>query len=245
MKRSLTFAAAALLLATGCGQTHADSGAKTHPSTSGTPAVDSVGKCAETDPVIKQAPVVGRADLDGDGSSEDVRRTVLDANDCPDYLFARVGDRLVGAPLGQTSAPPDGLGTVKVPGRDSELLVVRATHPRGGFETHLFGYADGMLTEVRDGNGNPVVPFVATDTRGGYVSATCGDNAIVVRQAVTHTPPGVAFAWDIRETTYRLDGTTATRAGRHEIKDNVLPQALTKSYPALVHRQMFKTGCAG
>ncbi len=244
MKHSMTLAAAALLLATGCGQARPGSG-DAHASTGGSPAVGSVGKCAATDPVITTAPVVARADLDGDGSPEDVRSTGRETKDCPDYLFARVGGRVAGVPLVGVDAARPHFSTMKIPGRDSEIVVVRATHPRGGFATHLFGYANGDLAEVRDVNHNPLVPFVATDTTGGYVSATCGDNAVVVRQAVTHTPPGVAFAWDIVETTYRLHGTTATRTGRHKTKDNVLPRVLRKSYPALVGREMFKTGCGG
>jgi hypothetical protein len=68
---------------------------------------------------------------------------------------------------------------------------------------------DDDLGEVT-ADGQPVVPFVATDTTGGYLSVTCADDALVCGQAVAHEPPGIVFAWDVRETRYAVDGLRAT-----------------------------------
>lgn len=241
MQLSATLALATVtLLASGCGQAKPSLGGE---ASSDAPAADSIGTCAATDPVIAKAPVVVRADVDGDGAAEDVRMTLLDATHCPNYLFTKIGSHLVGVNLHHASFTGQDLRAVSIPSRQGQLVVARATHPRGGFQTHLYAYADKKLAEVTAPGGDLPIPFVATDTTGGYVSASCTSNGFVVRQAVVHEPPGIVFAWDIRETAYQLDGTTAKPSGTKEIKDNVLDKFLREDYGALVRREMFTTGC--
>jgi hypothetical protein len=238
MKRTLTLGIpAVVLLASACGQSSGTSQAAS-PAT-GT----AIGSCSATDAEVTGAPVVTRADLDGDGAAEDVRLTGSDAKGCAGYLVATVRGRMLGVPLGKVSPAQGGYSTVSVPGRHGQLLVVRETHPRGGFQNHLYGYAGSTIGEVLTKEGSPVLPFVTTDTKGGYLSVTCADNGLVVQQAVPHSPPGVAFAWDVEQKSYTLDGLVATLGDSREVKDNVLDADLEKDYPALVRREAFRTGC--
>jgi hypothetical protein len=62
---------------------------------------------------------------------------------------------------------------------------------------------------------------------------------------VAHQPSGVAFAWDIRQTSYSLDGAAVTPAATKEIADNVLPAQLDAKYPDLVRHTAFKSCRAG
>jgi hypothetical protein len=115
-------------------------------------------------------------------------------------------------------------------------------HARGGFQERLYGWDGRTFAEVTTA-GQPVVPFVATDTKGGYVSVSCADGALVVQEAVAHTPPGIVFAWDVKETSYALSGNTATPGATRKTADNVLDKALGSRFPQLTERRMFR-GCA-
>jgi hypothetical protein len=88
-------------------------------------------------------------------------------------------------------------------------------------------------------DGNPLVPFVATDVQEHPFNIDCGDGGLVFTEAVAHEPPGVVAAWDIRETTYAVDGTTVTPGRTKEIADNVLPDQLRPKYPELVEHAAF------
>ncbi|MDQ6641423.1 MAG: hypothetical protein M3Y66_02895 [Actinomycetota bacterium] len=237
MKRRTTLAMASLaLLASGCGQ-QAGTSSPTNA------AADKVGSCAPGDAgVVHALPVYATLDLDHDGVGNTLMVTRPDST-CPNVMFSKVAGHVTSVDLGSVQLTLDSARRVIVPGHPGDLVAIREVHPRGGFQLHLYGYAGGKLAEVTTPDGAPPMPFVATDTKGGYLSASCIDHGFVLRQAVTHRPPGVVFAWDIKEASYRLDGTTAKPGGVKEIKNNVLDQELAKTYPALVKRQMFVTGC--
>jgi hypothetical protein len=239
MRLTTTLAVTAVaVLAAGCGQQDGSAASNaTH--------ADRIGSCATDASAVVHALTVHEAvDLDHDGVGNALMVTRPDST-CPNVMFSKVAGgyaplELKGVRLDLRSAQ-----RVVVPGRAGDLVAIREVHPRGGFQEHLYGYAGGRLAEVRTGSGDPPVPFVATDTKGGYVSTSCVRGGFVVRQAVTHKPPGVVFAWDVQETAYRLQGTTATAGGSEEIKDNVLDNELAGAFPDLVHRDMFTTGCGG
>jgi hypothetical protein len=181
-------------------------------------------------------------DLDHDGVGEAVKVT-RDESQCPGVMFTTVEGRLTSTKLRDPALDLRSGERVILPGRDGDLLAVRAVHPRGGFQVHLYGY-DGGLDEVKTDDGHPVVPFVATDTTGGYLSVRCDDDALVVREAVAHEPPGIVFAWDIRETAYTLDGNRATKGATEETADNVLDNRLGTKFPDVKKLQMFVKGCS-
>lgn len=239
MKRTTILAVAtAALLATGCGQQPAS------PPKADEPA-GKVGSCAtDSAGVVQALPIYEAVDLDHDGVGNPLMVTRKDST-CPNLLFSKVAHGYAWLDLKDLELDLKSAQRVIVPGRGGDLVAIREVHPRGGFQEHLYGYADAELAEVTTPEGDPPVPFVATDTKGGYLSTSCVDNGFVLRQAVAHKPSGIVFAWDIQETPYRLDGSTATPGATTEVKDNVLDQDLAKDYPELVQRELFTTGCTG
>ena len=117
-------------------------------------------------------------------------------------------------------------------------MVTRQDHPRGGFQTRVFAVAGDGLAQL-EVEGRPLVPFVATDVQEHPVSIDCGDNLVTVTEAVAHEPAGVMFAWDIKQTTYALQGVTVTKEPTTEIADNVLPAQLKQRYPELEKNAVF------
>lgn len=226
---------AAGMLASGCGQ---------QPSVPPSQAPDALAGCSPTESKAAarrahEVPV--EVDLDGDGSPDPVRLTRADAA-CPGVLFTTVQDRLYSTKTSEAGLELASAKRVGLPGREGDLLAVRAVHPRGGYQVQLYGF-DHTLGEVT-ADGQPVVPFVATDTTGGYVSVTCADDTLVVRQAVAHEPPGIVFAWDVRETPYAVDGLRATEGPTTEVANNVLDQQLGSRFPDVKQRRMFAKGCS-
>jgi hypothetical protein len=238
MKRTLLLSVVATtLLAAGC--------ARQQPESPPVAAPDRIGSCsvADTKPTMQSAkPIHASVDLDHDGVGDAVKVT-LPGSACPHLMFTRLGDgRVISLDLGTVDLS---LGTgrrVVVPKRDGDLLAVQQVHPRGGFQEHLYGWDGTAFAEVTAA-GQPVIPFVATDSKGGYVSVSCAGGALVVQEAVAHTPPGIVFAWDVRETSYPLHGNKATAGAARKTADNVLDERLGSMFPQLTKREMFR-GCA-
>ena len=236
----------ALAVLAGCGSGPADGAgsptsdsASTSASASPSAATASpaVGECAPDDAAVRDATTLVRADLDGDGRAEEVRVTAPDAARCPGTVFAVLDDGFLVAPAGEGPAVTSG-SAVRLPGTDADLLVTEQQHPRGGTQTRLYAATGGALAELQDPDGNPVVPFVATDTPPAPVSVTCTEDGIAVTEAVAHEPAGVMFTWDVRRTTYAVTGGRAERTGRDEIADNVLPGQLRGRFPELARAEV-------
>ncbi len=154
------------------------------------------------------AKTVAAVDLDGDGNQEKVRLTA-NGGECGSTLFAKVGDGYVSTTL--DSDGPDVTSGVRGRPRQRrrQLLVTRADHPRGGFQLRIYAAAPDQLEELEP-DGRALLPFVATDVQEHPWSIDCSDDGLVVTEAVAHEPPGVAAAWDIKQTTYAVDGGTVT-----------------------------------
>lgn len=239
--------ALALVLLAGCGSAEqgsrdaADKEQTSSPrsSPSGSPSA-SPSSCTQT---VK---TVAQADLDGDGTREQVQVGTGGGGTCPDNLSVagKVGDPYVGVDL-PTDEPPvrSGFG-VAVPGRKGELVVTRQDHPRGGFQLRVYAAGDGKLVEL-EVDGHSLVPFAALDVQEHPLSIDCTNGGVVITEAVAHEPPGVMFAWDIRRTPYVVDGTTVTAGTAKEIADNVLPGQLGAKYPDLVKYTAFKSCRSG
>jgi len=218
------------LLLAGCGDDGSDSTGSASPHESSSSSSWCRGE---------SAPVrLSSADLDGDGTVEDIDYAPP-GGDCPASLSSSVD--LVAAPKLDWTTPPTSadIQVVTVPGRPGQLVLLREQHPRGGFQAHLFGYADRKLEELTVG-GKPIFPFVATDALSTPLAATCTADGFAVTEARAHQPVGVAPAWDVHRTTYSVDGNTVTKASEGEVADNVLTEDLEAKYANLVNHALFE-----
>lgn len=234
MRRPAVALALALPLAlTGCGDRP------------GAPASAEDASSATPPACAKQSGSTGarlaKLDLDGDGAPDPVSYAAPTAG-CPAHLVVRVAGHVLSAPVsGDLAMSPTGAASVALPGRAGEVLLVKAEHPRGGFQAHLFGYADGRFAELR-ADGRPLFGFVATDAMSTPTAARCDGDGFALVQARAHEPIGVAAAWDVFRTAYSVDGNTVTKGETHEIADNVLDHELHRRYGDLVRYDFFR-GC--
>jgi hypothetical protein len=213
----------------GCG----DTGGATEPGAG--PSSSTPTACASRSAT---AAPLGELDLDGDGAVEPVSYANAVVG-CPAHLSATVSGHLLSAPVtGQLAFTAAGAAALAIPGRTGELLLVRAGHPRGGFQAHLFGFADGRFEEL-EMEGRPVFGFVATDAMSTPTAAHCVADGFDVTQARAHEPIGVVPAWDVFRTAYSVDGNTVTRGDTSEIADNVLDPQLQSRYGDLVSYDFF------
>ncbi|MET0998328.1 MAG: hypothetical protein ABWX73_06405 [Marmoricola sp.] len=234
--------ALALILLAGCGSA-ADPGsgdaAGSGPSESPTPSASVAAEpgCTPVEGAPRIAQVLASVDLDGDGTPDPVGLTGAE-DPCPGQLSAEIGDRDEFVALPADEPPVSAAFAVAIPGRTGEVLVTRQDHPRGGFQTRVFALAGDEFAQL-EVEGGPLVPFVATDVQEHPVSIDCGDNVITVTEAVAHEPPGVMAAWDVRQTTYAVQGVTVTKGPTREIADNVLPRQLKQQHPELEKNAVF------
>jgi hypothetical protein len=201
------------------------------------------GSSAVTPAACAKEPVstgarLGEVDLDGDRVPDPVSYASATA-ECPAHLVATIAGHALSAPVtGELAVSPTGAAAVAIPGRTGEALLVKAQHPRGGFQAHLFGYADGRFAELT-AEGRPLFDFVATDAMSTPTAARCDDGGFAVLQARAHEPIGVAPAWDVFRTAYSVDGNSVTKGATTEIADNVLDHELHRQYADLVGYDFF------
>jgi len=228
--------AVALLLVAGCGSEGASSEETAARSTEAAAAM--VGPCPADAPGVKAARTIATVDLDGDGRSDAIKLT-RSAGRCANVLFAKLAGGYVGKKLEGGQPPVSAAYGVEVPGHQGALLVTREDHPRGGFQLRLYAAGEGdELTEL-EVDGRSLVPFVALDVQEHPLSIDCTDAGVAITEAVAHEPHGVMFAWDIRRTSYAVEGSVATAGATREIADNVHPGQLAARYPELVKYSAF------
>jgi hypothetical protein len=229
---------AAVVLLAGCGSADDQgSGDKSPKDASGASAT--VGRCAATAPAVQVARTIATVDLDGDGTGEAVRLTAA-TGDCPNTVFAKLGSGFVTASANDGPPAVSGFG-VQIPGRTGQLLVTKSDHPRGGYQLRVYAAGTSGLTELQS-DGHPLVPFVATDVQEHPLSIDCGEGGLVLTEAVPHEPAGVAAAWDVKRTTYAVNGSSVQAGPTQEVADNVLPSELAATYPDLPKYAAF-TSC--
>ncbi len=221
------------LVVVGCGSS--DSSGKD--DSGKTAASEKVGQCPAGSLAVQQARTMATVDVDGDGRADAVRLTGAD-NDCPNVLFAKVAGGYLSAQLPVGAPLVTSVVGVDLEGRDGALVVTRQDHPRGGFQLRVFATGPDGLAELKS-EGQPLVPFVATDVREQPLSVDCQGARVVVTEATAHSPAGVVPAWDVRQTAYSIDGSEVTNADVKEIADNVLDKQLGKRYPALTKYAVF------
>lgn len=162
--------------------------------------------------------------------------------DCNNALYAEDGTKTYLLDLGDVVLSPEGAVAVTVPGRDGQVLAAREVHPRGGYQWHLYGVADGRLAEIL-ADGKPPIPFVATDTQPQPpMTIACKDPGLQVTQARAHEPAGVMFTWDLDRIDITISGNDAKVDGPKEIEDNVVPSIMARKHLDLVKQRMF-VGC--
>jgi hypothetical protein len=236
MKRVLVVVAALLVVA-GCGSAEQSGGGGGDSTGAGSDAQAgsrTVGGCSADSAEVTGAKTLATADLDGDGTAEAVKLTAV-TGECPSTLFAEMGESFISTTV--PAEPPVTSAYAVDPGTH-DLVVTKADHPRGGYQLRVYAGTRDELAEL-EVDGQPLLPFVATDVKEHPWSIDCGDGGLVFTEAVAHEPVGVAAAWDIKQTTYDVNGTTVTAGPTKEVADNVLPQDLGKKYPDLVRHAAF------
>ncbi|MFL6133580.1 MAG: hypothetical protein ACJ72A_12280 [Nocardioidaceae bacterium] len=224
----------AMLVVAGCG------------SDSGSDPAEATGyRGCTTGDVAGQGKVVAKADLDGADGPETVRLIGATDRRCGNSLVADVGGRLVGTDVSRLHLVPQGAKVVHLRGKAAADLVLlwSEPHPRGGSQPRLFGLRSaGGLTEVTL-DGQPVLPFVATDGGGSPMTATCTrSGGIAVWSAVAHEPPGIVLAWDVRRSTYDVRDGRAVAVGSSLVEEAAADPALRRSRPELFSGELFG-GC--
>jgi hypothetical protein len=231
MKRAALVAL--LLVGAGCGS--AKSGTGDAESTASTPS-STVVVCMGSG----AGRLLTKADVDGDGTSDQVRLKQA-SGACPPALVAAT--HAAHSPLAgdlSSGEPPVSTAFAVDPGSGSQLVVTRADHPRGGYQLRVYAAGTDKLVELTSG-GQPLLPFVATDVQEHPWSIDCSQDGLVFTEAVAHQPVGIVPAWDIEQTTYSLNGTTVTKDATTEVADNVLQQDLAAKYPDLVQHSSFES----
>ncbi len=228
-----TLAALAVALLVGCGQQDAP----------GTDAQDGTGAAEETQPA-KWRGCTETAYDEADGrdlrvptAGGTVSVKLPTSGPCAGGLVARVGDGVAGLDVKGLDLDPSTAQVVRadVPtqeGAGALLRVDGGAHPRGGFQPHLFLVSDAVRELTVDGQ--PVLPFVATDGGMAPMTATCTDDGgVAVLSATTSEPPGVVLAWDVERTTYDITADGAVRTGSEQVEDHIADPLLRKEMPEL------------
>lgn len=203
------------------------------------------GHCRADDPSLKQAAVIAEADLGGSGAEEEIGYLPSSAaGPCANALLTTSDGEPSAMSLGGAALDRRSVQVVQLAGTGRQLLLVHErSHPRGGYPVHLYGAAHGELGEVL-ADGEPVVAFVATDGGMAPATATCTRNGgIATVTATTHEPPGIVLAWDVRQTTYTLDGNDAQQTSTRQIRDAAADPLLRKEMPQLFEPEAYFADC--
>lgn len=220
-------------------ETTPSASASTTGSPTGSPS-QAIDGCPVTDTAATGAKVVASADLDGDGTPEDIRLTAPGSS-CGSTLLARVGGRSVSVPV-PGELPVEAVLALRVGSRSGQLLGVRQVHPRGGYQARVFGFADGRFLELTN-NGQPLAPFVATDTAPAEpVRIECTDKGLDVMLAKAQHPTGLMPAWLVTRTSYAVEGNSVTKTGSQVVDAKMSSRQLDRSFAPLGAKEPFG-GC--
>jgi hypothetical protein len=161
---------------------------------------------------------------------------------CGGGLVARVPNGVVGLDVGGLDLDPSTADVVRLSGAQSSsapvalLRVDGGVHPRGGFQPHLFVVTDSVREATVDGQ--PLLPFVATDGGMAPMTARCTDDGgVAVLSATTSEPPGVILAWDVERTTFHILASGTVSSTTAQVEDHIADPLLHKKMP-----ELFETG---
>ena len=154
---------------------------------------------------------------------------------CAGGLVVRTAEGVIGTDVSGLELEPDTADVVHLRGDGLPSVLLRVDggrHPRGGFQPHLFAVT-GTVGELTV-DGQPLLPFVATDGGMAPMTATCTDDGgVAVLTATVSKPPGIVLAWDVERTAYRIDGTEARSAGSRQVRDHAADPVLRREMPDL------------
>jgi hypothetical protein len=184
----------------------------------------------------RQATVVARADLDDDGTPEDVRL-------CAGRLVAKVGGSTAGVDVAPLDLDATRARVVHLHGAGDLVLVPSRRAADGRFQPHLFGAGRQGLTEVLL-HGEPVLPPFASEPGTAPMTATCTDGGgVSVVTARAHQPPGIILAWDLTRTTYDVRDGVAVPVRTSVTENAGADPVLRRRMPHLFDRSLF-AGCS-
>ncbi len=185
--------------------------------------------CSTSDAEELGEVVVG-ADLDGDGAKDVVRYVATTEGPCARTVLGYLPDGIVGFSV-PGAAEVDTSTFAAVQPDDVAYVAFRETAPRGGFQQHLLALDGDVLGEVRteEGPGEPLLPFVATDSAGTRAGFLCAGSSLVGQVSVPAAAGGDA---DVTTTTYAVAGDTAS-VEDSVTTSGVAPDALLRQFPAL------------
>ena len=193
---------------------------------SSAPATHSTARaasCAGDRATFPLARAVGAVDLDGDGRTDEVRVAPASSQECASRLVAKLAGGYVGTEI---QPGPVTVSGAALSGHHGALLVTKQDHPRGGYQLRVYAVGPDGLVELKDGD-QPLVPFVATDTRPIAYTVDCAGGSIAVKQAVAK-PGG---RWAIERTTYAVNGTSATMKGTQVVAGGLTPAQADAQMP--------------
>ncbi|MGA9746997.1 MAG: hypothetical protein WBQ50_06040 [Nocardioides sp.] len=156
--------------------------------------------------------------------------------------LVRLGDAGVsGVDITALDLDSSSLRVVRLDGGDDLVRIDGGRHPRGGFQPHLFT-TSGDVEELTV-DGQPLIPFVATDGGMAPMTVRCGPGGTVeLLRATTSEPPGVVLAWDVEQTTY--DVTASVReVGTEQLRDHAADPVLRGDLPALFDPEALFANC--
>ncbi|HET8718895.1 MAG TPA: hypothetical protein VFM50_14215 [Nocardioidaceae bacterium] len=203
------------------------------------------GDCRTSDPALAQAHRVAVADLDGTGRPEKVGFVPASADGpCAGALVATVGGTTRAVRVDDVRGPLQSATVVHLRGSGQELVMLRGkNHPRGGYLLHLYAAGSGGLSELLV-DGRPVLGFVATDGGAAPATATCTPGGgIATWRATAHQPPGIVLAWDVRRSTYEVEGTQLRRTDQQLVREAVADPLLREQMPALFDQEAYFADC--
>ena len=184
--------------------------------------------------------VVARADLDGDGATEEVRFGRAGTGACAGALTARVDGTVSGVRVTSLDLSAKAAAVVHLHGPGDLVMVTSRPAANGRSRQHLYGAGRNGLTEVTAG-GKPVLPAASTSPGSAPMTATCVPGGIAVVTATAHQPPGIVLAWDVQRTTYDLRNGVATRRGTSMVKTAAADPLLRKEMPELFDGRLFRS----
>ncbi len=180
-----------------------------------------------------------RPDLDGDGRADRLVLTGPDAA-CPDSLVAVLGGRVVGTSVAGMDLLARGAQVVRPHGGDELVLLRSRTGADARWQPRLFAAGrDGGLTEVTL-DGRPLLPQVDTQRGSAPMDVTCtADGGVAVLTSKAHHPPGIVLAWDVRRTTYDIEGGVASVGGTTMVREAAADPLLRGQSPELYDGRLF------
>lgn len=229
-RRSLRVAAAVTglltvpVLAAGCADQGAGDGSSASSAESGgadsggdgRPMVDPACPDGLTADDLTEGVDYPSADVDGDGKADSISLGMVNNGgaECPAALMVTTATGTAAAAVtGLQAVPPKAFvpGGAASVGADQVIAAPVSWSIRGGGEVGLFTLADGVLTPVEDGSGQPWTVVATVDDAGGMPqSIDCADGGLT---HVEVSGDGLGGPVQQREVHYTLEGAQLTQEG--------------------------------